>query len=492
MKVRSPTRQQVSRRRLLLGAAAVALPAGLAGGLGRPAQAAIATPPTTPAVRADRSDRFQATHGRPGWHVEIGGADGGGGAGGFDPRATGQELPTTGLPVPELAAFDQMVQRLMARWQLPGGQLALAKDARLVFNRGYGLADVERGEVVQPTALFRIASVSKPFTGVAVLKIIDDGRLQLDDRAFPLLDNLPAPPGSTVDPRLDAITIQHLLQHSGGWNSVKSFDPQYPPWSVMASHRLGGTDPASAPMIVRFMRGMPLDFDPGTRTAYSNFGYNVLGRVIERVTGQGYEQYVQGALLLPTGIADMQLGRTRPADRQPGEVRYYAQPGTPPTLSVYPGEADVPLAYGSYYMEALDAHGGWVASAADLVRFALAVDGQRGPALLRPQTVRQMLTSPKPPPAEAASAGAGNAEAQAGMIWVVRPVSQQLQWDHAGALEGSNASWLARRPDGVTIGIVFNSLPTDFVAFFGELVPALTRAADAVATWPVHDLSAAK
>ena len=304
---------------------------------------------------------------------------------------------TTGQPVPELAAVDAVMGDLMARWQLPGGQVALAKDGRLVLDRGYGLADVERGEPVQPTSLFRIASVSKAITAVAILTLVDAGTLALDDTVFPMLAFAP-PPHATTDPRLATITVQDLLVHAGGWDSAQSFDPQGLPFSRTAAAMVGLDDPAEAATIVRFMLGEPLDFDPGTRQAYSNFGFNVLGRVIEHVSGQPYEAYVREHVLAPAGITGMRLGRTRLADRAPGEVRYYAPPGQAPGWSVFWGEGYAPFAYGgSTYLEALDAHGGWIASAADLVRFATAVDGQRGPALLTPETVQAMVTTPRPP-----------------------------------------------------------------------------------------------
>jgi N-acyl-D-amino-acid deacylase len=90
----------------------------------------------------------------------------------------------------------------------------------------------------------------------------------------------------------------------------------------MAAASVGLADPAEAATIVRFMLGEPLDFDPGTRQAYSNFGFNVLGRVIEHVSGQPYGAYVRNHVLSPAGITRMRLGRTRLADRAPGEVHY--------------------------------------------------------------------------------------------------------------------------------------------------------------------------
>ena len=109
-----------------------------------------------------------------------------------------------------------------------------------------------------------------------------------------------------------------------------------------------------------------------------------------------YGDYVQQQVLAPAGITDMRLGRTLFEDRAPGEVRYVNLPDQPLVPSVFPGMEYVPLAYGGFYMEAMDAHGGWIATAEDQIRFATAVDGQRGRALLKPETVDMMLHTPRP------------------------------------------------------------------------------------------------
>ena len=158
---------------------------------------------------------------------------------------------------------------------------------------------------------------------------------------------------------------------------------------------------------------------------------------------------------------------------------------------MFAGEGYVPFAYGEFFMEAMDAHGGWLATASDLVRFATAVDGQRGPALLRPDTVDLMLHTPIPQAADAGGAGAGNERAASGLGWGVQPDAGGRSWSHAGALIGSSASWLIRRPDGLTVAWVFNSVPEDMGAFFQAAIPATMAAIDAVGVWPTHDLFAA-
>jgi N-acyl-D-amino-acid deacylase len=406
--------------------------------------------------------------------------------------AAGEALPNaepgehgiliSGEVVTELAGFDQAMTELMVRWGLPGGQLAVAKDGRLALNHGYGLADVEAGEPVEPASLFRIASVSKAITAVAILTLVDEGQLSLNDRVFSLLDVTP-PPGAEVDPRLADITVRHLLTHSGGWDLQASLEPQGTMWSTVAAFVLDEPQPASAETIIRFMQGIPLDFDPGSRSVYSNFGFNVLGRVIEQVSGQGYAEYTQVHVLAPAGIDDMILARTRLEDRAPGEVRYYGPAGQMTLPSVFQGEGFAPLAYGAYYVESFDAHGGWLSNAADLVRIATAVDGQRGEALLAPATIEEMISTPRTP-----EGVASESEFDFGLGWDGVRTAGGFEWSRAGALPGSTVAWMGRTLDGLAIAFVFNSLPEAWPGFFVEIETTLREAAAEVQTWPTHDL----
>ncbi len=141
----------------------------------------------------------------------------------------------TGTAIPELATIDQRIPALMQKWSIPGGAVAVAKDGKLIFARGYGLADKSRNEPVQPDSLFRIGSVSKTFTSAGILTLVEEGRLSLDDKVFQILSYLQPPSGRSMDSRLHDITVRQLLQHTGGWDRMKSGDPTGPPYTEYAA-----------------------------------------------------------------------------------------------------------------------------------------------------------------------------------------------------------------------------------------------------------------
>jgi N-acyl-D-amino-acid deacylase len=401
---------------------------------------------------------------------------------------TRQTPAASPVPGETVDALTTAMEGLLQRWGLPGAQLAVGHDGMLVYNAAFGLADVEAAEPVTTGSRFRIASVSKTITAVGILHLVDQGALTLDTAVFPLLA-LEPPPGAELDPRLDQITVRDLLIHAGGWNSAASGDPQYIPLAYEAAGVVGVEAPPQGIDIIRFMLGSSLDFDPGSQAAYSNFGFNVLGRVIEHVSGVSYEEYIQANILAPAGITDMQLGKTRLADRAPNEVRYYQPPEYPATVpSVFPGEGYVPFAYGSFFMDAMDSHGGWIATAADLVRYALAIDGQRGEPLLQPATIETMLTTLHPE--FIGYNGAANDRPATGLGWVIQPGPLGQQWAHTGALGGSTSALLLRTDGGLALAYVTNSLPADFIGYFADLESTLTETLASIRAWPTTDLFA--
>ena len=399
-----------------------------------------------------------------------------------DTTSAQQQIPITGAAVAGLGPFELSVRDILRKYGIPGGAIALVRDGKLIYARGFGYADAENKTPVQPDALFRIASVSKPITSAAIMKLVEEGKLKLDDRVAPFIANLAPAPGATVDPRWDEITIRHLLDHAGGWDRAKpngGFDPIDRP--AVAAAAVNAPAPASSETLIRYMKGMPLDFNPGDKFAYSNFGYIVLGRVIERVSGMPYKEYVRTRVLESVGANRTQQGKSRMSDALPDEVKYY-RPGAglnwPMVTSVFPGEGLVPLNYGGYYLEAGDASGAWVSSTIDLLRLVVRVDGRASPPdILSPQLVAEMTSNGTTVCPDRSCYYAGG--------WNVRPVQDGATWSHGGDLPGTKAI-LVRSYYNVSWVALFNAAaPNSLVS---ELDTALWDALGHMTSFPTHDL----
>lgn len=386
----------------------------------------------------------------------------------------------TGDAIAALAALDGTILRIMADYRVPGGAFAMAKDGRLIHAQGYGLACTDTGQAVRPDSLFRIASVSKPVTAVAILKLVEEGRLSLDDRAFRILDHLQPLGDQEMDPRIQDITIRHLLEHSAGWDRRRTFDPIDS--RLPAEHLPAEEWPASCAAIIRFMLGRPLDFAPGTRHAYSNLGYCVLSQIIEQVTGKTYQSYVQAAVLAGLGIEGMRTGGSRLDERMDGEVCYYDYPGAVDKRSLFPdGPMFVPQPYGSMNLQAAAASGGWIASAVDLVRFVLGVDGQPSPPdVLQLETIRLMTARSDLPDWQ-------DTDYYYALGWEISTDGTRDIWSHDGAMPGTR-SLLAVTSDGYAVALVFNSAPKRGGEFMQEVVDAIRQTVDKHSEWPADDL----
>jgi N-acyl-D-amino-acid deacylase len=389
-------------------------------------------------------------------------------------------LVVSGIAHPELASFDALMTTFVQEQQVPGAVLAVTKDRHLVYARGFGWADRQRQQAVQPTALFRIASLSKPITAVAVLQLVERHKLTLDAKVWDVL-KLSEP----ADARWKQVTIVHLLQHTGGWDRTKSFDPMFR--SVRIAKVLNVSPPAEPQHIIRYMLGRPLDFDPGSRYARSSFGYCLLGRVIERVAGIAYERYVQQDVLAPLGVHRMRLGKTLPVLRAADEVVYYdAEDWTGPAVVGTIGEP-VPLPYGTWFLEAMDAPAGWLASAVDLVRFAVAFDVPAACPILRPESIATMFARPAGPAGYEAD---GTPTAiYYGCGWEVRPIGQPGHADtwHFGWLDGTSAL-LARRYAGKNCAVLFNTdNGPDGQRLAPKIAGLLHQAVDQIHRWPTTD-----
>lgn len=380
------------------------------------------------------------------------------------PEAVTKEVPTSGEAATQFAEVDAWMQEFMQSRKIPGGSLAIVMDGELKLSRGYGYADREKEEPVQPDALFRIASISKPITAVAVLRQIDEGKLKLNDRVVELLKLAPHPEllekkrkesQGDRDPAWDKATLQHLLTHTGGWDRNRSGDPMF--MDKVTVEAFGAALPVTHRQLIDFQFLRPLDYAPGERYAYSNFGYCLLGRVLETVSGQTYEEHVQQHVFAPLGITSARIGGTLESEQAEKEVKYY-------TIDDYCDEAvfgpniggdKVPGQYGGWNQRLLDSHGGWIMSTVDLVKFGAALDViDDGKALrggqLKPETARAMFTAQVP-----LTHGSESTLPGYGYGWTVGTVNGTALVQHGGALP-CTAAMLARLDNNVWFAALFN------------------------------------
>jgi N-acyl-D-amino-acid deacylase len=402
------------------------------------------------------------------------------------------DVAATGIHRAELTAFDAWMQAFLTEHQIPGGSLAIVHEGNVVYARGFGWGDRDAKEPVQPDSLFRIASVSKPITAVAILKLMEQGKLKVEDK---VLDHLHFEPhfeeGAKFDERWRQVTIAHCLSHAGGWDRAVSYDPMFQ--AIRMAKSLKVELPIVPEQIIRYQLGQPLDFDPGERYAYSNFGYSLLGRIIEKVTGQPYEKYVQEEVLKPLGITRAVMGHSLESERVSGEVRYYDIKNGLGTATVGEGagEKKVPISYGVWRQETLDSHGGWIASAPDLARFAAAfdlIDGEsktRG-GLLSPAAVKLMFS---PHVGMPSADDKTKIVAHYGYGWMIKDeadASSKMSRvaRHGGALACTAAS-LMHFPDGTQLAVLFNLGQTADGKFLGrQIEPPLTELVRTVKEWP--------
>jgi len=396
------------------------------------------------------------------------------------------QAPSRGFQDPRFVSFDDLMGSFIDDPLIPGASLAIARDGKLIFARAYGWADEANGKPVLPDSLFRIASLSKPITAAAILRLAQENKLRLDDAALKHLPpSLVAKEGGIRDNRFSQISVRQLLNHTAGFDRNKSFDPMFKSQLIQDEFQLAHLPTASD--VVHYVLGTELDFSPVQKYAYSNIGYNILGRMIEHTSSMTYEAYIQSVILKPMGITNMRLGATRRSDRAPREVTYFDDRSK--VVSIFSDPVSSPLVprpYGAWHLEAMDAHGGWLASAVDLVRFAeILFSADRGPLS---KGYRSLIQIRPAPPVGMNDKGELNS-VYYGYGWSVREVpGKGVNLWHTGLLDGT-ASILVKRHDGLTWAALFNSRSGTGPKrrnLAAAIDPLLHKAAAKVKEWPTN------
>jgi CubicO group peptidase (beta-lactamase class C family) len=369
----------------------------------------------------------------------------------------------------EFASIEKTVSIFLKKWSIAGASIAVARDGKLVYARGFGYADTAEKSITQPFNKFRIASISKLVTAVGIMKLKEEGKLSLDDKVFGpdgiLNDEYYSNP---KDKRVYGITVGHLLSHEGGW-TPRYGDQMFMP--TVIADKMGVKPPVDVKTIVRFALDKNLHFNPGHGRSYSNLGYSILGLVIEKVSGMPYEQFCRKEILEPLGIYDMMLAGNLKTEKAPLEVTYYEPREDALKPSIYDMGSLVQACYGGNDIRTLGGAGGWLATSPDLMRLLLAIDGfDTRPDILSNESIRIMTDNE-------------NGAAPIGWKSIVRDGT----WYRTGSFPGT-AGMMKRQSDGTSWVVLLNSSAWNGPEIYSYINNMMYRILSQVPQWPDYDL----
>ncbi len=321
------------------------------------------------------------------------------------------------------AEMDSVVAKFIHRWELKGLQIAVSRNDSLVYAKGYGWADKENGEAMTPTHIMRIASVSKLITAAGIMRLQEMGKVKLTDRVFGdrgILNDT-AYTNVITDKRYFNITVEDLLRHRAGFTNGAG-DPLFSTRYIMMQNHL--SVPPDHRTLLRIVLRRRLGYEPGgDARRYCNIGYVLLSMIIEKLSGESYEEFMQHEVLRPSGCFGFAIANNYEADRHPGEVKYYMHKEAQPIEEFNNSGRMVVKCYGENNIPELAGAGAWCASAAELCHFVAAIDGDAHyPDILGKEQVEAMTEEM---PAHAFSLG-----------W---NFTTEKAWTRTGTLSGTSA-----------------------------------------------------
>ena len=330
------------------------------------------------------------------------------------PATTAATGTATVLGAEATERIDRFIADEMEKRHIAGLSAAVISDGQIRYAKGYGLADIERRAPVLADTPFLVASITKMFTAVGTMLLVQDGKVQLDAPVGTYVDDLPM--------AWRPVTVRQLLGHTSGINSFTSYDTPPCKGPFKAEENYVQQD------VIAEVSCLPLDFDPGTSWTYSDTGYFVLGLMIERVSGLTYEAYLRQRIFQPLGMHSTRLmGPMGADDGRAVGYRWQADHLTPaPALS--------PVVEGP--------SGGLVSTVRDLAKFDAALADDR----LLPQPVLRSMWQPL-----------GIGTAKYGLGFGVRPIMGRRQVGHTGGGPGAATSFARLVDDDLTVVVLTNT-----------------------------------
>jgi CubicO group peptidase (beta-lactamase class C family) len=334
---------------------------------------------------------------------------------------------------------DSVIINFKQKWKIPGISVAIAKDGRLIYAKGFGYADTINKDPVTTNSLFRTASCAKTITAIGIMKLIENNKLSLDDKVFGKDGILNGSNYTNIaDSNIYRITVKNLLQQTIGWPAIDIIG------SNEASYALKTHIPAGINENVKYILQQKLDFLPSTAFRYSDFNYLFLGEIISKIAQKNQVDYILSEVLHPIGVYTTIPGKSELIDRITNEVIYYDYNGEM-LPSAFDTSKIVPESY-SYNMEPMISSGGWISRPIDMVKIILSIDGLNYPPDILNQASINLLSS-KPENI--------NTRYAMGMY-----VTKSNAWFHEGECTwGTSALWF-KSANNVCFAVTCNTLPT--------------------------------
>ena len=318
--------------------------------------------------------------------------------------AAAQAAPAAAPPAAsQAAAVDAVVQKAMETRQFPGASVTVVKDGKVVLAKGYGFSDVEKSTKATEQTVYQLASVTKPFTAMAILMLVEDGKLSLDGKITGILPGLPA--------AWEPVTVRHLLSHTSG---IKSYT------DVFGEKKVPDSQVFTRDEILALVKDAPLQFTPGQRFAYCNTGYYLLGMIVEKASGKPYATFLADRIFTPLGMTSTALDDY--ADARPVRARGYST-----------ANGATKLAEHTHPTQPYSA-GALVSNVVDLAKWDAALAARK---LLKPASYDAMWTPMRLNDGKPSSYALG---------WQVDPYRTRPRQAHGGGISGFS-TFVARFPD---------------------------------------------
>jgi len=203
----------------------------------------------------------------------------------FTQQNANTDIPDT---IGRVSRIDNYLQKQMKENNIPGLSLAVVREGKIIFQKGYGTANLELKTPVTPKSVFAIYSISKTFTAIAIMMLVEQGKVSLEEPISKYITDVPS--------SWNRITIRHLLTHTSGLGEICEYSPDPCQTSIDYTQE----------QVVKMVASLPQQFEPGEKWEYNNSGYFLLGMVIEKVSGRSYETFLKERI-----FSQLHMHRTR-------------------------------------------------------------------------------------------------------------------------------------------------------------------------------------